>query len=276
MAMQVDAVPPPLEDAAGPKRDPRIGEVPSRRVLGMRVDATSYGQATETILALAEPGAGGITCVATVHMVMEAHDSDGFRKLVNAAELVTPDGVPLVWMLRALGLPQAQRVYGPDLTPVVCAKAAARGVPVGFYGASADTVDVLVQSLTQRFPQLEVVFAHSPPYRSLSAEEDESVTEAIRDSGARVLFVGIGCPKQERWMAAHRERLDCSMVGVGAAFDFLAGHKAVAPAWLQRAGLEWLFRLSREPRRLWRRYAWHNSRFVALAARQLAARWSSR
>ncbi len=276
MAMQADFVPPLLEDAAGRKRDPRIVEVPSRRVLGMRVDATSYRQAAETILALAEPGAGGITCVATVHMVMEAHDSEGFRKLVNAAELVTPDGVPLVWMLRALGLPQAQRVYGPDLTPVVCAEAAARGVPVGFYGASADTVDVLVQSLTQRFPLLEVVFAHSPPYRSLSAEEDESVTEAIQDSGARVLFVGIGCPKQEHWMAAHRERLDCSMVGVGAAFDFLAGRKAKAPVWLQSAGLEWLFRLSREPGRLWRRYAWHNSRFVALAARQLAAEWGSR
>ena len=276
MAMQANAVPPLREDAPERKRDPRIGAVPSRRVLGMRVDATSYRQAAETILALAEPGAGGITCVATVHMVMEAHDSESFRKLVNAAELVTPDGVPLVWMLRALGLPQAQRVYGPDLTPVVCAEAAARGVPVGFYGASAEAIDALVQSLTQRFPQLEVVFAHSPPYRSLSAEEDESVSEAIRDSGARVLFVGIGCPKQERWMAAHRERLDCSMVGVGAAFDFLAGHKAVAPAWLQRAGLEWLFRLSQEPRRLWGRYARHNPRFMALAARQLAGRRGSR
>jgi N-acetylglucosaminyldiphosphoundecaprenol N-acetyl-beta-D-mannosaminyltransferase len=276
MAMQADAVPPRLEDAPERKRDPRIGAVPSRRVLGMRVDATSYGQAAETILDLAESGASSITCVATVHMVMEAHDSESFRKIVNTAELVTSDGMPLVWMLRALGLPQAQRVYGPDLTPVVCAEAAARGVPVGFYGASAETIDALVQSLTQRFPQLEVAFAHSPPYRSLSAEEDESVTEAIRDSGARVLFVGIGCPKQELWMAAHRERLDCSMVGVGAAFDFLAGKKAKAPAWLQRAGLEWLFRLSREPGRLWRRYAWHNSRFVALAARQLAADWGSR
>ncbi len=115
MAMQANAVPPLREDAPERKRDPRIGAVPSRRVLGMRVDATSYRQAAETILALAEPGAGGITCVATVHMVMEAHDSESFRKLVNAAELVTPDGVPLVWMLRALGLPQAQRVYARSL-----------------------------------------------------------------------------------------------------------------------------------------------------------------
>lgn len=261
---------------AAAKRDPKLGEIPSRRVLGMRVDATTYTHAAETILALGEAGVGGLTCVATVHMLMEAWDDADYRKLVNAAELVTPDGVPLVWMLRALGVPQARRVYGPDLMPLVCATAASRGVAVGFYGGDPSTLDALVRRTSQRFPGLRVAFAHSPPFRPLCEAEDADVTEAIRDSGARVLFVGLGCPKQERWMAAHRDRLDCSMVGVGAAFDFMARRKAQAPAWLQRAGLEWLFRLLHEPRRLWRRYAIHNPRFVALALHQLARERSRR
>jgi N-acetylglucosaminyldiphosphoundecaprenol N-acetyl-beta-D-mannosaminyltransferase len=251
------------------KRAARVGDVPARRVLGMRVDATSYAHAVEAILAQAEAGRGGTTCVATVHMVMEAYDAPDYRAIVNAADLVTPDGVPLVWMLRVLGVPGAGRVYGPDLLPLVCEAAAARGVPVGFYGGSGDVLDALVSRILARFPGLRVAFAHAPPFRELSAQEDAEVCDAIRDSGARVLFVGLGCPKQERFMAAHRDRLPCAMVGVGAAFDFLAGRKAQAPAWLQRAGLEWLFRLCHEPRRLWRRYALHNPRFVALAVREL-------
>ena len=250
------------------KRDALVGEIPSRRLLGMRVDATNLSHATEAILALGDAGVGGMICVSTVHMVMEARDAPDFRKLVNAAELVTPDGVPLVWMLRALGL-LAERVYGPELTRLVCEAAAERGVPVGFYGGDPETLLDLVARLTGRFPRLRIAFAHSPPFRALSPDEDAAITEAVRDSGARVLFVGLGCPKQERWMAAHRERLDCALVGVGAAFDFLAGRKTQAPGWLQRAGLEWLFRLAHEPRRLWRRYALHNPRFVAGALRQL-------
>ncbi|MGH0032594.1 MAG: WecB/TagA/CpsF family glycosyltransferase [Myxococcota bacterium] len=263
-----------MEQAAGPpverKRDPRQGEVASRRVVGLRVDATDYVHATETILSQAESG-GGVTCIATVHMVMEACDDPGFQRLVNAADLVTPDGMPLVWMLRALGVGDAKRVYGPDLTPLVCEAAARRGVPVGFYGGDAATLEALVDRLRARFPGLRIDFAHSPPFRALTVEEDAALTEAIIDSGVRVLFVGLGCPKQERWMAAHRDALDCALVGVGAAFDFLAGRKAQAPAWIQRAGLEWLFRLLHEPRRLWRRYARHNPRFAWRALRQLAA-----
>jgi N-acetylglucosaminyldiphosphoundecaprenol N-acetyl-beta-D-mannosaminyltransferase len=172
-------------------------------------------------------------------------------------------------MLRALGVRDAQRVYGPDLTPIVCRLAAERGVPVGFCGGDPATLERLVARLRERFPGLRVAFAHSPPFRELAPEEDAALVDAILDSGARILFVGLGCPKQERWMAAHRDRLDCAMVGVGAAFDFLAGRKAQAPAWLQRAGLEWLFRLAHEPGRLWRRYAVHNPRFVWRALRQL-------
>lgn len=257
-------------DGRKPERGARPALRGSRRLLGMRVDATDYAEATARILAMAEHG-GGITCVASVHMVMEAWDDPFFQRVVNAAELVTSDGVPLVWSLRALGIPGATRVYGPDLTLAVCAEAARRGVPVGFLGGRPAVLDALTRRLAERFPGLSVAFAHSPPFAPPGAPvaADTDVAEAIEDSGARVLFVGLGCPKQERWMAAHREHLSCAMVGVGAAFDFHAGALAQAPPWLQRAGLEWLFRLACEPRRLWRRYAWHNPRFVLHMALQI-------
>jgi N-acetylglucosaminyldiphosphoundecaprenol N-acetyl-beta-D-mannosaminyltransferase len=251
----------PDDTAPELKRDAGLAAFGARRILGMRVDASSYERAVLAILEMAETG-GGTTCVATVHMVMEAFDDPIYQRVVNAAELVTSDGMPLVWTLRARGLPEAERVYGPDLVPAVCSAAAQRGVPVGFYGGSPAVVAALTRRMAELFPGLRIAFAMSPPFRALSAAEDAEVVADIRESGARILFVGLGCPKQERWMAEHRERLDCAQVGVGAAFDFLAGMKRQAPRWLQRAGLEWLFRLVCEPRRLWRRYAVHNPRFA--------------
>lgn len=251
------------------KRDAVIGPRVSRRVLGQRVDATHYSHAAQVILALAEARVGGMVCCSTVHMVMEGHDDPHFRRLVNAADLITPDGMPLVWMLRAQGVPEATRVYGPDLMPWVCGAAARRGIPVGFYGSSEAVQDALAAALLARHPALRIGFRWSPPFTPLAPEEDEQVLEAIEDSGIGVLFVGLGCPKQERWMAAQRERLPCVLVGVGAGFDFVAGRKPRAPAWLQRRGLEWAFRLACEPRRLWRRYARHNPRFAALVLAEL-------
>lgn len=248
---------------------PWVLEGRSRRILGMRVDATRYEEAVEVLADRAEAGVPGSVCVSTVHMVMEAFDDPSFRRAVNGAELVTSDGVPLVWALRALGLPSAERVYGPDLTLALCRRAATLGIPVGFYGGSEDALDDMIERLTACHPGLSVVFRHSPPFRALSPEEDAAVVDAIRASGARLLFVGLGCPKQERWMADHRERLDCTLLGVGAAFDFLAGRKRQAPAWMQRRGLEWLFRLAIEPHRLWRRYLVGNPRFVFHFAGQL-------
>jgi N-acetylglucosaminyldiphosphoundecaprenol N-acetyl-beta-D-mannosaminyltransferase len=239
------------------------------RILGMRVDPTSYEEATEKVLAWAAVGESRYVCVANVHMVMEAHDDPSFRALVNAADLVTPDGMPLVWMLRKLGHPHQERVCGPELTSRVCAEAARRGVPVGFYGGHPEALEALVRNLSARFPGLWVVYAYSPPFRPLTPEEDERVTEEINASGARILFVGLGCPKQEWWMAEHKGRVRAVMLGVGAAFDFHAGRVRQAPVWMQRAGLEWLFRLVQEPRRLWRRYLKHNPRFLLLAFLQL-------
>jgi N-acetylglucosaminyldiphosphoundecaprenol N-acetyl-beta-D-mannosaminyltransferase len=247
--------------AAPPKARPDL-DLPSRRILGMRVDCTSYDSAAEAILSLARAGSGSHVCVATVHMVMEAFDDEAFRAAVNSAALVTSDGVPLVWTLRHRGLARAQRVYGPTLTPIVCERAAEAGIPVGFYGGTPEVLAAMRGALERRFPKLSVVFEQSPPFRELSDDEAAATVSAIVDSGVQILFVGLGCPKQERWMAAHREQLPCVQVGVGAAFDFIAGAKRQAPAFLQNAGLEWAFRLVTEPRRLWRRYLHNNPRFV--------------
>jgi N-acetylglucosaminyldiphosphoundecaprenol N-acetyl-beta-D-mannosaminyltransferase len=168
-----------------------------------------------------------------------------------------------------MGARGVTRVYGPDLTGCVIQEAARKGVSVGFYGGDTRTVKLLAGALQRRFPSLRIAFTLSPPFRPLSEEEDARVTNEINESGARVLFVGLGAPKQERWMAAHRGRVQSVMLGVGAAFDFLAGTKSQAPRWIRSAGLEWLFRMLAEPRRLAPRYLRHNPRFVALFALQL-------
>ncbi len=238
------------------------GAVASRRVLGMRVDATSYAETADAVVERAESGAGGMVCVATAHTAIECFDDPRLRRAVNSADRVTPDGMSLVWALRRMGVGSATRVYGPHLLPIVCARAEARGLPVGCYGGKPEVLGALVAELRRRFPRLGIPFAWSPPFRALDAEEDAAVRDAILASGVRILFVGLGCPKQERWMAAHRDGLPCVLVGVGAAFDFLAAAKPQAPAWMQGAGLAWLVRLGAEPRRLWRRYLVGNARFL--------------
>jgi N-acetylglucosaminyldiphosphoundecaprenol N-acetyl-beta-D-mannosaminyltransferase len=241
-----------------------------RRILGMRVDATSYEDAADRILAWGRAGESRYVSVATVNNVMHAYDDPVFAAAMDGADLVTPDGMPLVWGLRALGVPTATRVYGPDLTPVVCARAAQESVPVGFLGSTPDVLDDMVAALRDRFPELRVAFAASPPFHAPTPEERTRTVRAINESGARILFVGLGTPKQDLWMAEHRGQIRAAMVGVGAAFDFIAGRKAQAPRWMQGAGLEWLFRLVHEPRRLWRRYMVQNPRFISLFGAQLA------
>jgi N-acetylglucosaminyldiphosphoundecaprenol N-acetyl-beta-D-mannosaminyltransferase len=247
----------------------------SRRILRTRVDATSYRHATGQVLDWAAAGESRYVCVATVNNLIEGCDDPGYNALMEAADLVTPDGMPLVWGLRLLGVPGASRVYGPDLTPLVCEEAARRGVPVGFYGGQDDVLDDLAAGLTTRYPGLRIAYRWSPPFRPLTAEEEAKVADDLVRSGTRVLFVGLGTPKQERWMADHKG-LPMVMLGVGAAFDFLSGRKRQAPRALQGLGLEWLYRLVHEPRRLWRRYLYRNPRFVALFAAQLLHQRQSR
>jgi N-acetylglucosaminyldiphosphoundecaprenol N-acetyl-beta-D-mannosaminyltransferase len=241
----------------------------SRDVLGMRVDATSYEDASRRVVQWAHERRSAYVCVATVHMVMESFDFEAFRQMVNGADLVTPDGMPLVWALKVLGVRGASRVYGPDLMPHVLERAARENVPIGLYGGTPESLESLVRVLEARYPEIRVVCRIAPPFRPLTPEEDDAVTQEIVASGARVLFVGIGCPKQEKWMVAHKGHIPAVMLGVGAAFDFHTGRVRQAPRWLQRAGLEWAFRLAMEPRRLWKRYAKHNPRFVSFFLLQL-------
>ncbi len=235
----------------------------------MRIDGTSYQKAAEVIVRWAMAGESRYVCEAPVHMVMESYDAPDYRAVINQADLVTPGGMPLVWMLRALGLKGQTRVYGPELTLKVCQAASMHGVPVGLYGGTNAAVTLLSDRLRVKIPELRITYVHSPPFHPLTDKEREEVIEQIKRSECRILFVGLGCPKQERWMAEHRSVLPVVMLGVGAAFDFLSGQKPQAPGWMQRLGLEWLFRLCSEPKRLWFRYLYHNPRFVLLAFGQL-------
>lgn len=249
------------------------GEWPeSRYILNMRVDATTYGEVSRQVLSWARAGAGRAVCCATVHMVMEAFDHPGFRRQVNSADVVTSDGMPLVWALRGLGAAGASRVYGPDLMRLLLAEAEREGLRVGFLGGAPETLRRLVAKTGLRHPQLAIAFAESPPFGELTPEEDAATVARIQAAGVQLLFVGLGCPKQERWVAEHRERLSCVGLAVGAAFDFLAETKPQAPGWMQANGLEWLFRLASEPGRLWRRYLTANPRFVWHFGGQLLAR----
>lgn len=233
------------------------------------IDAIDYANATDIVLSWANSSSSRYICAANVHMLMEAHDSVEFRDVVNGADLVTPDGMPLVWMMRLKGMRDQQRVYGPTLMLHVLNVAKSEGIPVGFYGGRLEVLDALIERMKTRYVGLNVVFSHSPPFRELSPEEDADIVTQANRSNVKILFVGLGCPKQEIWMAQHRGRINAVMLGVGAAFDFHGGTKKQAPLWMQKAGFEWLYRLMSEPARLWRRYLIHNPRFIVLAVADL-------
>lgn len=235
-----------------------------RHVVGMRVDATSYEDTSHRVVQWARMGRSAYVCVANVHMAMETFDSISFRQTVNGADLVTPDGRPLVWALKSLGVREATQVRGADLVMHVVERATLEGIPIGLYGGTSESLQAFVQTMESHFPAVQIACQIAPPFRPLTPAEDEAVTREIVSSGARILFVGIGCPKQEKWMAEHKGRIPAAMLGVGAAFDFHTGRVRQAPRWMQATGLEWLFRLMMDPRRLWKRYAKHNPRFVVL------------
>lgn len=234
----------------------------SRFILGSRIDVTSHAHSERTIFDWVRRGESRYCTFSTVHMIMEAHDSPEFRGMLNGSDLNHPDGMPLRWTQVLLGARHARRVTGTDQTQRVLARAARDGVRVGFYGASPETLKRLVERMSERYPGLQVVYSYSPPYRPLTPEEDDQITRDIVQSGAQLVFVGIGCPKQERWSYEHRGKIPAVFLAVGAAFDWLAGDRQRAPAWVQTLGLEWLHRLLSEPRRLWKRYLVANPRFL--------------
>ncbi len=208
-------------------------------------------------------------CVTSVHGIVTAQDDPAFADILNAADIATPDGMPVVWALRSFGCENQQRVYGPTLMLKLCQSAALHGQRVFLYGGREDTLGLLVSRLHRQFPNLEIAGVLSPPFRALTEEEKGDIRQRILQSNCDVVFVGISTPKQERWMHENRYYFPgATLVGVGAAFDFHAGRTKQAPAWMQRNGLEWLFRLAMEPTRLWKRYLFTTPRFLPLWLKQ--------
>lgn len=234
----------------------------SASVLNVRFDCLSTDEVADQVIAWAESQESRYVCFSNAHGVIEAQEDPSFADVLNEADLNAPDGMSVVREMRARGVDQSDRVYGPDLTLEVVRRAAEAEIPVAFYGSTPEVLASLVRHLRESVPTLEIVDAISPPFRALSREEDHELTERLQRSGARIVFVGLGCPRQEWWCAQHVGRLDAVLLAVGAAFDIHAGIVPQAPSWMQRAGLEWAFRLGMEPKRLWRRYARVIPRFL--------------
>ena len=242
-------------------------------IFGVRVATLPLDEIADEIVARAAPSLDGVpdyVCATSVHGLVESTRDEEFFRILERAWIVAPDGMPLVWMGRRLGARHMQRVYGPDLTKAVCAASAGTGIRHFFYGGAPGVPEELAHRLSVEFPGLEIAGTYSPPFRRLTPEELSAVADRINQSRADIVWVGLSTPKQERWIAQVRELLTVRvLISVGAAFDFHTGRVKQAPRWMQARGLEWLFRLTREPRRLWRRYAYNNTRFVYLALRQL-------
>ena len=251
--------------------DGMMSNLPRVNILGVGISAITMPQALEQIAAWIDSRACQYVCVCTVHTVMECQRNETMRRVVNKAGLATPDGMPLVWLGRRQSKATVSRVYGPDLLLALSQLSVERGYRHFFYGGAAGVAELLADKLQVRFPGLKVVGTASPPFRSLTPAEEMEMVQTINQAEPDIVWVGLGTPKQDLWMAAQRSRLTAPvLIGVGAAFDFHTGRLPQAPPWMQQAGLEWLFRLCHEPRRLWHRYLIYNPLFLMLLVLQLS------
>jgi exopolysaccharide biosynthesis WecB/TagA/CpsF family protein len=240
-----------------------------KNVLGVMIDAVDYEAAVDRIIRAAEERRPYAVSALAVHGVMTGVDDDEHRYRLNHLDLVTPDGQPVRWALNLLHKTDLrERVYGPDLTLRVTESAAARGLPVFFYGSRPEVLERLVANMTKRFPGLKIAGAEPSKFQTVTPEEKTEIAEQIIASGARITFVGLGCPRQEIFAFEYRDDLSMPVLAVGAAFDYHAGLVDEPPAWMQKRGLQWLYRLCQDPRRLWRRYLILNPRYLARLAGQ--------
>ncbi len=241
----------------------QLNQVPFVNVLGVRIAALDYERAIAQLESFISDGGTHYVCLSNVHAVTESQFDRELKAALNGADLALPDGMPLVWAANLEGHGLPDRVYGPELLLRFCAASEQRGYRHFFYGGAPGVAAELAVRIKQLYPGLKIIGAYSPPFRPLTEEEERALAAQLNDR-VDVLWVGLGCPKQEKWMAAHRHLRVGVMIGVGAAFDFHTGRVAQAPRWMQRHGLEWLFRLFQEPRRLWRRYLVLNNLFILL------------
>jgi exopolysaccharide biosynthesis WecB/TagA/CpsF family protein len=243
---------------------------PKRSVFGVTVSATDYEDAARAVMTAARRRDGGVVTHMAVHALVTAARDASYREKVNTFEVVAPDGQPVRWALNRIhGTTLGDRVYGPELMRRLCRRAAETGVGIYLYGSTPAVVKALEEKLAEQFPDLRIVGSEPSLFRPLTKEEDDAFVARVNRSGAGLLFLGLGCPLQETFAYEHRHAIEAVQLCVGAAFDFHAGNKRMAPGWMQRSGLEWLFRLAQEPRRLWRRYLVTNALFCLLFARRI-------
>ena len=236
-------------------------------LLSLSISTGSYKDITDNILSLAKTKTSSYTCVANVHMLVEAHKDKTFARVVNNADVVTPDGKPITWGIKLMHHLEQARVAGMDLLPSLLAGARENSVPVYFLGGTERMLERTRIYAEMNCPDLKIAGMYSPPFRSLSNEEEEDIVQHINASGAGLVMVAMGCPKQEKWMAAMKGRIHASMIGIGGALPVMIGQQKRAPKWMQNAGLEWAYRLGQEPRRLFKRYAVTNTIFIWLLMR---------
>lgn len=237
-------------------------------LLSITVNAGDFNSFLSAISYFASSRISSYTCVANVHMLVEAQLDGSFADIVKGADIVTPDGIPLCWSLKLLYGISQERIAGMDLLPEVLKLAVNKRISVYFYGGTEETLRKSDQYLKQKFPDLVVAGMYSPPFRLLNKTEEEDIVNKINNSGAGIVFVVLGCPKQEKWMAAMKGRINAMMIGVGGAVNVVVGIHKRAPSWMQKSGLEWLFRLIQEPGRLFKRYAVTNSIFLLMLVRE--------
>jgi N-acetylglucosaminyldiphosphoundecaprenol N-acetyl-beta-D-mannosaminyltransferase len=243
--------------------------VPTVDVIGSPVTALSFQEQIDVILQWACVSKSTFVCVANTHMLIEAYRVVAFSTILQSADLITPDGMPLVWMLKLLGVRSPDRVAGMDILLALCQQAPLHDVSVFFVGSQSEILDRMQCRLKENFPGLKIAGMEPLPFAQTAPNEDEALIKKINDSGAKVVFVSLGCPKQEYWMASHKHKIHAVMIGLGGVFPIYAGIHKYAPKLLRESGFEWLYRLSREPRRLWKRYASTIPIFVWLASKQV-------
>jgi N-acetylglucosaminyldiphosphoundecaprenol N-acetyl-beta-D-mannosaminyltransferase len=244
--------------------------LPTIEIIDSPVTALPFAKQLEAISIWARERVSHFVCVANTHMLIEAHWNPDFDRVLRAADLITPDGMPLVWMMKLLGEHQQNRVAGMDIFLALCHEASIQGIGVFFVGSQKDVLEKIRRRLNIEFPNLDIAGMEPLPFRPLTIDEDVVLTRQINESGAGLVFVSLGCPKQEYWMASHKGRIQAVMLGLGGIFPIYAGIQKRAPHWAREAGLEWLYRLFQEPRRLWKRYGTTIPIFIWLALKQLS------
>ncbi|MEL6654483.1 MAG: WecB/TagA/CpsF family glycosyltransferase [Bacteroidota bacterium] len=232
--------------------------------LHTRISTGSFEDFVQRVLDLGRQKQSSYTCCVNVHMIVESRQDMALKAAVDGADLAAPDGMPLCKVLKMKDNIEQERVAGMDLVPELLRRAAQEGLKVFFYGDTDEVLDALSQKSQTEFADLQIAGRYSPPFRALSEQEDQEIVDMINDSDADILFVALGCPKQEKWMAAHKGKVHASMLGIGNAFRTYLGYEKRAPQWMQKFALEWLYRLAQNPRRLFKRYFVSNSIFLLL------------